>query len=314
MLHWKKATLPGCMLFLLFAFCFGGCADDSKVPSETLRIGIMPDVESIPLILAEKNGYFAECGVEVELEIFKSARDRDSALQSHLLDGVVSDIVAVAFAHDGGIPLKITAQTDGNILLLANPAQGIETPRDLKGKEVALSTNTVMEYSLDQMLLNAGISPDEIIKTAIPQLPTRLEMLQSGQLAAAILPQPLAGVGLLHGAIRLDDTQALGEKAGVIAFTPEVLEERLPQVQIFFAAYDQAVEELNRAPAGTYDDFLIETFAFPESLRGRLPLPEYKPAALPEPEVFHHVMEWMQTRGLLQTPLRWEDASFDSRK
>ena len=307
MKHWKKVLLTG----LLFGtLALSGCADQSA-PAETLRIGIMPDVESIPLLIAREKGYFPECGVGVELITFKSARDRDSALQGEQLDGVVSDMAAVAFAHDGGIPLKITAQTDGNILLLADEKQGIESVADLKGKEIALSTNTVMEYSLDCMLKEAGVSPDEVIKTAVPQLPTRLEMLQNGQIPAAILPQPLAGVGVQSGAAVLTDTQTLGEKAGVIAFTPETLEERLPLVQAFFAAYDLAVEELNGAEAGTYDEFLIQTLDFPESLRGAMPLPVYKPATLPDAAIFEHVMEWLTDRGLVQQALRWEDVVFD---
>ena len=45
--------------------------------------------------------------------------DRDSALQSGNLDGAVSDMLAVAFAKDGGFDVKVTSMTDGSYKLIA---------------------------------------------------------------------------------------------------------------------------------------------------------------------------------------------------
>lgn len=66
----------------------------------------MPDIDSIPFIIAQEKGYFKEEGVDVELQYFKSAMDRDSALQSGNLDGGVSDMLAAGFAKAGGFDVK----------------------------------------------------------------------------------------------------------------------------------------------------------------------------------------------------------------
>ncbi len=309
---YRKHRILWMMSFCLIFFSLVGCqsAPTSSAEEESpLVIGILPDVESIPLVIAEKNGYFDQTGMDIQLEIFKSARDRDSALQGRQLDGVVTDMIAVAFAQSGGVPLRIAAQTDGNIFLLGRPDASLSSIQDLVGKEVGLSTNTVMEYSLDQMLLQADISPESVTKTAVPQLPTRLEMLQNGQLDAAILPQPFAEIALKGGAVYLGDVQQLGEKAGVLAFTTQALEEKSDAVQAFFTAYNRAVEDLNRSETGTYDAFLIETLGFPESLQGEFVLPEYQPAHLPSPDIFAHVTEWMLQRQLIADELSFEDVS-----
>ena len=104
----------------------------------------MPDVESVPFIIAEKNGYFTKEGVKVKIEHFTSARDRDSALQSGQLDGVMTDVLAVVFANEGGINLKIISKNDGNIELMAGKDSGITDLAGLKGRTVGLSTNTIM--------------------------------------------------------------------------------------------------------------------------------------------------------------------------
>ena len=185
----KKVLI--CFLIIIGSLTFVGCSSPGKnisKPEKTIVIGVMPDIESIPFIIAEKNGYFDQAGVQVKIEHFKSAKDRDSALQSGKLDGMISDILAVVFANEGGINLKIISATEGNIELLAGKDSGINSIKDVKGKEMGMSTNTIMEYTADKMLETAQISPADIKKVAIPQLPTRLEMLQGGKIDAAILP------------------------------------------------------------------------------------------------------------------------------
>ena len=89
-------------LFCLTLLLVGGCGSPVQEKSEPLpklTIGLMPDTDSIPFIIAAERGYFAEEGVEVELQPFKSAMDRDAALQSGNLDGAVSDLLAVIFAR-----------------------------------------------------------------------------------------------------------------------------------------------------------------------------------------------------------------------
>ena len=108
-------------LFLPLLFLTAGCGGGSKQELGTLKIGLMPDTDSVPFIIAQEKGYFAEEGLNVELHSFKSAMDRDSALQSGNLDGAVSDLLAVAFAKDGGFDVKVTSMTDGSYKLVAAP-------------------------------------------------------------------------------------------------------------------------------------------------------------------------------------------------
>ncbi|MBF1706100.1 MAG: ABC transporter substrate-binding protein, partial [Selenomonas sp.] len=96
-------------LFCLTLLLVGGCGSPVQEKSEPLpklTIGLMPDTDSIPFIIAAERGYFAEEGVEVELQPFKSAMDRDAALQSGNLDGAVSDLLAVIFARSGGFDVR----------------------------------------------------------------------------------------------------------------------------------------------------------------------------------------------------------------
>ena len=108
-----------CLIFVLLMIsmlAFGGCGTEQakNAPLPKLTVGLMPDVDSLPFLIAQEKGYFKEEGVEGELQQYKSAMDRDAALQSGTLDADVSDMLAVAFAKDGGFDVNVTSFTDGS--------------------------------------------------------------------------------------------------------------------------------------------------------------------------------------------------------
>ncbi|MGI5922140.1 MAG: ABC transporter substrate-binding protein [Syntrophomonadaceae bacterium] len=297
-----------CLLIVLAGLSFAGCAKDkSAAPQKAINIGVMPDVESIPFIIAEKNGYFEKEGVKVNIEHFTSAKDRDSALQSGKLDGVITDVLAVVFANEGGINLRIISKNDGNIELMAGKDSDINSLADIKGKKVGMSTNTIMEYSADTILAAGQVQAEDINKVNIPALPTRLEMLQGGQIDAAILPEPLAGLAIKNGARVLNSTDRLANKAGAIAFTAESIETRPEEIKAVFRAYNDAVAYLNKEPASSYIDFIIQEQGFPAQIKDSIQLPQYNQAELPSEEIFNDVVQWMQAKKLIKGNYEYKD-------
>ena len=63
----------------------------------TLSFGAMGSIDAVPLVIAQEKGYFEEEGLNVNLEIFTAAKDRDAALQAGELDGVLADEAAIQF-------------------------------------------------------------------------------------------------------------------------------------------------------------------------------------------------------------------------
>ena len=57
---------------------------------------------------------------------------------------------------------------------------------------MAVSKNTIIEYVTDRITAGQNMPDGSLNKVVIPQIPTRLEMLQNGKLAAATLPEPMA--------------------------------------------------------------------------------------------------------------------------
>ena len=289
----------------------GAPQSQKSAPLPKLTIGLMPDVDSLPFIIAQEKGYFKEEGLDIELQQFKSAMDRDAALQSGTLDGDVSDMLAVAFAKDGGFDVKVTSYTDGSYKLIAGAAENAIDAKALAGKDVAVSRNTIIEYVTDQILAKAGMTGDSINKVIIPQIPTRLEMLQNGKLAAATLPEPMASIAVANGCHYVTGSDQLGINPGVIMFTEKSTQDKKASIQAMYRAYNKAVKYLNETPQAEYMDLVIEKGGFPQASKESLKLPQYHEATLPKTSDVTDCIAWLKDKGLIQESYSYDDIVLD---
>lgn len=301
------------LLSILMLGVLAGCGNapgasgknEKELPEIT--IGLMPDTDSIPFLVAQENGYFEEEGVKVNIQQFKSAMDRDSALQSGNLDGAVSDMLAAAFAKDGGFDVKVTSRTDGSYKLVAGKGENIQSVKDLQGKDVSVSRNTIIEYVTDQILAKENLTGDDINKVIIPQIPTRLEMLQNGKLAAATLPEPMASLAIHSGCKLIEGSDDLGINPGVIVFTQKATKDKLASIRAMYRAYNKAVDYLNHTPQDEYMDRIIEMSGFPEGTKEALKLPNYQKAALPKDSDVNDCIQWLVDKGLIHSSFAYKD-------
>lgn len=286
-------------------------AGSNKQNLQPITIGLMPDTDSVPFIIAQEKGYFKEEGLEVNLQQYKSAMDRDSALQSGNLDGAVSDILAVAFAKSGGFDVKVTSFTDGSYKLIASKDSGIQDVKGLAGKDVSVSRNTIIEYVTDQILAKENMDGDSINKVIIPQIPTRLEMLQNGKLAAATLPEPMASIAVHNGCKYVTGADELGINPGVIMFTAKATDSKKAEIQAMYRAYNKAVAYLNQADRSEYIDLVIEKGGFPPAAKDALKLPKYHEAALPKERDVMDCLSWLKSKNLISESYSYKDLVLD---
>lgn len=301
------------MIIGLVALMLGGCANkkDNTPPKsgqlQNITIGLMPDVDSIPFIIAQEKGFFKEEGLEVTLKPFKSAVDRDSALQSGNLDGVVSDMLAEAFAKTGGFDTVITSLTTGSYKVVINKDEKITSIQQLKGKDVAISKNTIIEYVTDRVITESGLNSNDINKVFIPQIPTRLEMLQNSKITAATLPEPMATVAVENGAKILKSSDQLGIYPGVMIFTSKAVNGKEKEIRAMYRAYNKAISYLAKEPIENYIDLVIDKGGFPSGVKGTLVLPAYQKPAAPKPKDIEDVMTWLQERQLIQKGFSYQE-------
>lgn len=301
----RKWWMLICVAIWMLAVGCGKDAAKHDVSSKSgvlapLSVGLMPDTDSVPFIVAREKGFFAEEGVEVTLHPFKSAMDRDAALQSGQLDGAISDLLAAAFAKAGGFDVRVTSATDGAYQMIAGKGNDASDVKALSGAEIAVSRNTIIEYVTDRILRENGMASDALQKVSIPQIPARLEMLQNGKLAAATLPEPMASIAVANGCKYLTGSGALGINPGVMLFSTKAATDKRASICAMYRAYNKAVEYLKKTPREEYIGMVVEKGGFPAAAKDALKLPDYHAAALPKERDVTEVMRWLVEKNLVK--------------
>ena len=274
---------------------------------KTLNFGAIGSVEVIPIIIADEKGYFEKESINVNFQSFKSAKDRDAAFQSGNLDGIICDEVAITLYQNADFDVKITGLTDGNFMLIANPDSGIKSINEMKGKSVAISEKTCIEYTLDTLLEKNALEPKDIKKSMVPAIPTRLEMLRTNKVDAALLPEPFSTLAIKDGGILRGSANDSGIYTSVTAFTQESINSKSAEIKAFFKAYNQAVDYVNSTPISQYEDTIIKIVGYPEDMKGKIELPDFRKNVLPEEEEIKAVIDWAAKNNLLKKELDPKD-------
>lgn len=267
-----------------------------------LRIGLLPIVDSIPFIVADVEGLYSKYGFNATLRFFGSARDRDAALTSGLIDVAVNDPITSLMLADRGVDIKIVSlllgehPSDGLFYLLAPPGSEVDV-RSLK--QIAVSKNTIIEFATWVMLERLGIDPRGVELIDIPSIPLRFQMLMEGRVEAAVLPDPWGSLALAKGARLLarDDMFEEPITMSVIIARSSTAGDR--EVVLRLVSMLNEALELYKANPEKYRGVIEERVFVPEELRGKW-LPEWRGRISVYPKSnFELVSSWLLLRGLI---------------
>ena len=275
-----------CLAAIIFVLC--ACI---------LNFGVMSSLEYLPVAVAIGNGYFAEEGVEVKLQKFFSANDRDAALQSGKLDGCILDYTGAALQRAGGVGISLTSQCNGSFELIAG--KDVLPTDDFEGKRIAVSHNTVIDFCTDMLLESMNIDASKVQRVEINKIPLRLEMLNNAKVDFSVLPQPFAAIACSEGnqvAIRIE---SLGYNVTGIVFTHKAIEERKEAIKAFYRAYNRAIDYLNDKPIDDFVKILIGEVGFTEKSLSYLHLPVFSRAQSPKTTDLEAVAKWLKKKSLL---------------
>ena len=293
-----------------------GCDFLSKEPG-SLKIGVLPILDVLPLYVAEQEGYFEAEGVDVELIPFSSAVERDVALQTDQIDGEVNDLVSVALLNNEDDRVRVVrtamrATPEKAMFAILSVEDAIQSAQDLQGQPIGISGNSVIEYVVDRLLQTEGLTGDEIVKEEVPKIPVRLELLTSGGIPAACLPEPLASLAAATGAhVVIDDRSHPEYAQSVVSVSARTLSRKPAAVKRFLSAYEKAVEALNSDP-DKYRPLLIEKGRVPEPVKDTFTMPPFPPAGVPTENEVADVLDWMAANEILARDLVYNELVSDN--
>lgn len=169
---------------------------------QTVNIVGVPVVDMAALYVGDEQGFFAEEGLELNIEFGQGTAAMIPALINgqydiqyggsvNMLQAVDAELPVVAIAA-GGRTTGVQGEDHGGLLVLQDSP--IQTAADLEGKTVAVNAlRGLHEVALWASIRKAGGDPTKVnfVEMALPDMGAALE---SGQIDAASTSEPFLGV------------------------------------------------------------------------------------------------------------------------
>ncbi len=303
-------------IFFGLALALAGCGRATQGPV-TLKIGVLPILDALPMYAADAEGYFKQQGLNVQFIPVASAAERDQLMQAGQIDGMINDLVSTLFYNKDTTQIvvvrfaRVATAKYPQYRILAAKGSGILKAADLRGVPIGVSQGTVIEYVTDRLLTAEGLAPDDIKIIAVPKIPDRLSLLQSGQLKAATLPDPLSDLGIQSGAtVVLDDTTHPEYGNSVFSFRKSVVDSQPLAIRGFLLAIEKATGDVN-ADKTKWGNLLTEKNLVPAPVMGSYTLPDFPTASVPTQAQFADALDWAKAKGLVTGNVSF-DASVSS--
>jgi NitT/TauT family transport system substrate-binding protein len=307
----KSVFLKVVLVVFVFLFGLNACSAKSKDAQE-IKFAVLPVLDSLPMYVAQQEGFFKKYNLEVELISVGSGPERDQLLAANQVDGVINEVLTTILNNREKQNIQIVrfarAATSDNALfsILASQKSGITDVNDLKGIGIGISEGTVIAYLTDRLLQKEGFFPEDIVTIAVPKIPDRLALLNNGELTAGTMPEPVTSLLVMQGAkVVLADNKYPELSHSTISFRSEYLSNNPDAVRNFLAAIEEAITAINEDPT-KYESILLESNILPAPLEGKFKIPPFVTASVPSESQFEDVRQWAMDKGMLSESVSYE--------
>lgn len=238
-------------LSLTVAALAGGVSAEEK----PLRIGYVFAMANAPALIADKEGFYREEGLNVDLKALGDGPVIQQALAAGELDVAYVGTPPVYQWFSRGLQSRILAKVNyGQAAVIVDAKSPINSLEALKGKKLAgVKKGSGMDVLLRGYVLKekAGLNPDKDLDI-IDMPPGNMNAaLERGIVDAAFSWEPFVSQSLLRGSSRvlLDVNKALPNYPWyVVIALPKTLQERPDDVVKLLRAHRKAIAFLNENP------------------------------------------------------------------
>jgi len=276
-----------------------------------IKIGLIPVVDSFPIFIAEKEDLFKKHGLDAEIVLFGSAKDRDNAIISGAVDVAIHDPVGTLILYSRNVSVKIIGflccdiMNESNIgfYLLASPTQ--ETGNITS---VAVSRNTIIEYVAWKMLENMNIDPSKINFIDVPSITNRYQLLIEGKISFAVLPDPWGTLAINKGAKLISRYKDLV----VIIAREEYIKKPYGRdaLKRLVDVINEAIDLYTKDP-DKYIDYINEKLSIPKELIGVFKISWGRHVSKPSEQLIEEINSWLLERGIISRKIDYKDVVED---
>ncbi len=219
----------------------------------TIRLGVHTSVLGAPDVIAIREGYFKQEGLEVEWRRFALGKEGRDAMIAGAIDINATAPTPFLIGLEKGIPysaIAINAYFCGTNHVVVRKDSDINSVAQLKGKRVGLPKGTITEYVfIARMAPTHGLKSGDYEVANIPDAKDRIPSLVAKAIDAATLNDPFVAVGEHDGLIRsLEDFCKYDPLPFIATATNKVVKDKPDAVVAYLRGWLRAVKLIKEEP------------------------------------------------------------------
>ena len=318
------------LMFGLLMFTLVACSPQAVEPPDEdikLRVNMLPYMSFVPLEIAEKEGYFAEQGIEVEFFRLENDAEIVVALNRGELDvsagfitvgtlNAISQGKHIKFVADKGFVdptgCTVNALLARRDLVEAGELQGAA---QLEGRVIAMKPPTLEGYVVEKLLSEAGLSLADVTAVDMPP-PAELDAFENGAIDLTSTSEPwvtrLVQAGDAVVWMPFEDLVPDFQFAALV-YGDSLLSENPEVGQRFMVAYLKAVRQYNLGKDDRNMELLAEFTGQDRDFLEAVCWPTFRSDGRINTQSILDFQEWAGEKGFLDDKVTVEqfwDSSF----
>ncbi|MCK5071393.1 MAG: ABC transporter substrate-binding protein [Desulfocapsa sp.] len=290
------------------------CANSVSAQKLSLMLDWFPNIDHLPIYVAQERGLFKEKGLEVEIISPSETADGLKLAASGNVDMAVSYEPQTIIAASAGLDVKVIGRLVEHPLttLLFLKNEKIKTPKDLEGKKIGYTVPGLMDVMLKAFMSINGVENYEAINVGFTIVPA----LVAGNVDAVMGPfKTYETVTMAHQNLEADYFEL--EKYGIPDYEELIfvcgantLKAKEESIKNFIQAVETATAYMREHPEEalqTYLKALPEADARVETDAFHLTLPFYATPGGSNAENWQRFADFSLKHGLIEKPVKAVD-------
>jgi NitT/TauT family transport system substrate-binding protein len=270
--------------------------------SSALQVAVMPVLSCLPVYYAQRTGLADSAGLNIRLHYFQAQMDIDTAIIRNHVDIAPSDLIRALRLWSDTTQVRAFMAVDEPVSLMALKGKRVSKVHQLKEKMVAIARLSITDYWCDQMVDSTEVSHADFYRPQVNDVRLRTEMLRTGLMDAAILPEPYASWMRNEGHVALKQTDEQSPRLAAWVVNGHLAGDssKALQLKTFRQVYDSAAEQISSGVnVDTIRSILVQDFNIPAQALDSISLPQINPAMPLRKTDAEIAAKWLRSRSRL---------------
>ena len=218
-----------------------------------LRIGVHASIMGAPDVIAIRQGYFKQAGLDVEYRKFFLGKEGRDAMIAGAIDINATAPTPFLIGLDKGVPytsVAVNSMICAATHIVALKSSDLNSVSQLRGKKIGLAKGTITEYVfMARVAPSYGLKPGDFQVANIPDPKDQIPSLIAKAIDMSSLGEPHSAIGEHDGTIRIiEDYCKYDPLPFMLTATNKVIKENPDAVVAYLRGWLRAIKFLKEEP------------------------------------------------------------------